>query len=116
MLTKEAVLQKEREKLNELFKDVDPVKTKLVAGLIEDAAFLFAENWFLRNSLADTGMVKIHPERPELQKPIEAAKQYRQNVAAYGMAIKTLNTILSKDASEGDDEFDKFIRQANGGE
>lgn len=112
MLTKEAVLEKERAKLKELFKEVDPNKSKLAEGLIEDAAFLFAENWSLRGLLAKTGMVKPHPQRPEIQKPIEAAKQYRQNISAYGVAIKTLYTILSKDIAEGEDEFDKFIRES----
>lgn len=115
MSSKEGVLRQELEKLNELFRDVDPIKSKLVEGLIRDAAFLFAENWKLRQLMEQTGMVIVHPSKPELQKPVEAAKQYRQNVAAYGMAIKTLNAILSKDMSEGDDEFAKFIKQQTEG-
>ena len=114
--SKEAVFKKELAKLNEIFTDVEPAKTKLCEGLIEDAAFLLAENHVLKEVIAKTGMIKIHPSHPELQKQTEAGKQYLKNLNSYAVVIKTLNGVLSKDLSEGDDEFDKFMREANGGE
>jgi len=102
--TKEAVFKQEYEKLSELFKDVEPAIAQLCEGLIQDASFLFAENHVLKQVLEKTGMVKIHPDNPSLQKPVEAAKQYLKNVNSYSVIIKTLNAILSKSALEEDDD------------
>lgn len=107
-MSKTEVYQKELMKLTELFKDVDPPKAKLVEGLIEDAAFLAAENLDLRQSIATTGMVKVHPQHPEIQKPIEAAKQYLKNVNSYAVVIKTLNGVLNKSMVEEDDDLNEF--------
>ncbi|WP_201763640.1 hypothetical protein [Chengkuizengella marina] len=62
----------------------------------------------LKEVLLKTGMVKVHPERPELQKPVEAAKQYRQNINSYAVAIKTLSGVLQKNIVEEDDDMDEF--------
>ena len=103
------MLQQEREKLTKIFDQVDDNKRQLVEGLINDAAFLFAQNQALRQIMAESGMIKIHPTKPELQKPTETARQYLKNSNAYAVIIKTLNGILSKDALEPDDELENFL-------
>jgi len=107
-MSKAEVYQKELAKLCEIFTEVEPSKSQLVQGLIEDAAFLLAENHELRKSIAVTGMVKVHPQHPEIQKPIEAAKQYLKNAGVYAVVIKTLNGILNKSAIEEEDELSEF--------
>ena len=107
-MSKTDLLQRERAKLLALFADVEPTKRQLVEGLVEDAAFLAAENAELRQSLQLTGMVNIRPGHPDQQKPIEAAHQYLRNVAAYAVVIKALNSVLSKDLPEGDDGLDDY--------
>lgn len=99
-----AECDKELARLREVFAKVDPEKADLVDGLIQDAAFLFAENAELRKVLAQTGTVKIHPDNPNLQKPVEAARQYLKNVGAYAVIIKTLNGVLNKNMLEEDDD------------
>ena len=106
--------QKERAKLLEIFKDVDPSKAKLVEGLIEEAAFIRVENMKLRRTLVETGMVKIHPVHKDIQRPVETARQYRQNVNSYAVLIKTLNGILMKDTVDEDDPFDTWLRERAG--
>lgn len=113
-MSKVAEVQKERERLLEIFKNVDPSKAALIDGLIDEAAYLKVENAELRALMLDTGMVKVHPHHRELQKPVEAARQYRQNVNSYSVVIKTLNGILSKDAAPEEDEFDAWIKERNG--
>lgn len=103
-----AVYQQEVTKLNELFVEVEPARAKLVQGLIEDAAFLYAENVVLRETLSRTGMVKVHPKNPDMQKPVEAAKQYLKNANSYAVVIKTLNGVLSKNVIDPDDGLDEF--------
>lgn len=107
-MTKSEIYQKELAKLTEIFRDVDDSKRKLVEGLIEDAAFLKSENTILKESIAKTGMVKIHPDHPDLQKPIETAKQYLKNINSYSVVIKTLNGVLMKNILEDEDELSDF--------
>jgi regulator of replication initiation timing len=107
-MSKSAVYEKEFKKLTEIFADVEETKRKLVEGLIEDAAFLKSENYVLKQSISDTGMVKIHPEHPEMQKPIETAKQYLKNINSYAVVIKTLNGVLNKNIIEDEDELSEF--------
>jgi regulator of replication initiation timing len=108
-MTKSEAYKKELEKLETIFKDVEPAKRQLVEGLIEDAAFLKAENFALRQSLEQTGMIKVHPSHPDIQKPIEAARQYLKNVNSYAVVIKTLNGVLNKSMTDPDeDELEEF--------
>ncbi|MBX4149518.1 hypothetical protein [Paenibacillus lautus] len=111
---KSEILKREEAKLREIFSKVDPEKAELVDGLIQDAAFLKAENSELRSRMAETGMVEFHPTNPRLQRPVEAAKQYLKNVNSYSVIVKTLNGVLMKDVIEDDDEFDKFLRERQG--
>lgn len=106
--------QKERQKLAELFQDIDPGKAKLAEGLIEEAAFLRIQNHALREAIVETGMVKIHPHHKDIQKPVETARQYLKNVNSYAVIMKTLNGILQKNAVETEDEFDAFLKERDG--
>jgi len=107
-MTKKDVYNKELNKLNEIFSDVEESDKKLVEGLIQDAAFLYAENYILKNSLDETGMIKFHPSNSTLQKPLPAAKEYRQNLNSYSIVIKSLSSVLQKKIEEDDDDMDKF--------
>lgn len=107
-MTKTGVYEKELAKLTEIFKDVEEPKRQLVEGLIQDAAFLLAENYVLKQSIEKTGMIKFHPTFPELQKPVESARQYLKNINSYAVVIKTLNGVLSKNIIEPDDGLDEF--------
>lgn len=107
-MSKQTEYQKELAKLTEIFAEVEPSKMKLVEGLIEDAAFLKSENYVLKQEITKTGMVKIHPQHPEMQKPIETAKQYLKNINSYAVVIKTLNGVLMKSVIEEDEDLDEF--------
>jgi hypothetical protein len=107
-MDKSEIYQRELAKLRELFKEVDPSKAQLVEGLIEDAAFLRAENAQLRETLKESGMVLVHPKNPNLQKPVEAARQYLKNINSYAVVIKALNGVLSKNTLDPDDGMDEF--------
>jgi len=107
-MSKTDVYKRELEKLETIFADVEEPKRRLVEGLIEDAAFLKAENFILKQQITETGMVKVHPQHPDIQKPIETAKQYLKNVNSYAVVIKTLNGVLSKNVIDPDDGLDEF--------
>lgn len=107
-MTKKEAYNKEINKLNEIFSDVDESYKKLVEGLIQDAAFLYAENYVLKQILEQTGMIKIHPDNPSMQKPLPIAKEYRQNLNSYSIVIKSLSNILQRKIDDDDDDMDEF--------
>jgi regulator of replication initiation timing len=107
-VTKNEVFTKEKEKLTNIFLEVEPSKRQLVEGLIDDAAFLKAENHRLKLLLRETGMIQIHPSQRHLQKPTEAARQYLKNVNSYAVIIKTLNGVLAKGIIEDEDDLSEF--------
>lgn len=103
-MNKTEAYEKEKAKLNKIFEVVEDEKRKLAEGLIDDAAFLYSENDQLKDMMEETGMVKVHPNNPNLQKPTEAAKQYLKNVNSYAVVIKALASVLNKadfDEDEG---------------
>ena len=104
MTSKTDEYQKELEKLNKIFESIEPDKRDLVQGLIQDAAFLLSENITLRSIIDRTGMIKVHPQYEDIQKPTEAAKQYLKNVNSYSVVIKTLSGILNKSIMEQDED------------
>lgn len=110
-MDREKLYQEELTRLNEIFSKVDPLKVELTEGLRQDAAYLKAENAILREIMKETGMVKVHPEYPELQKPTEAAKQYLKNINSYSIVIKALNSVLTNDITAEDDEFVQFLKK-----
>ncbi len=116
MDSKNKVYQKELIKLREIFVGVEDNKRKLVEGLIEDAAFLLSENYVLKQSIEKSGMVKCHPNYPDIQKPILSASQYLKNINSYAIIIKTLNGILQKNTIEGTDEFDEYLSEMKSNE
>jgi regulator of replication initiation timing len=107
-MEKEQVYKAELDKLNEIFQDVDESKKKLVDGLIQDAAFLYAENYNIKRRLNKSGMIKFHPKDPSLQKTLPAAKEYRQNLNSYSVVIKTLNGVLQKANIDEDDDMEDY--------
>lgn len=113
-MSKSDEYQKERTKLLELFADLDPKKLKLIEGLLDDAAWLKANNTALKMAMVETGMVKIHPEHPEIQRPVETARQYLRNLNSYAAVIKTINSIAQHTGEEGEDAFDEWLKQQRG--
>lgn len=107
-MTKQDVYDKELKKLNDIFVDVEEGKRKLVEGLILDAAFLKSENYELRKSLEETGMVNINPTNKAMQRQIPAAKQYLQNVNTYSTVIKSLNSVLDAKIDDDEDDLSEF--------
>jgi len=112
-VTKLEKIQNEEKRIAEVFREIDPTKAELARGIIQQAAFLKIENDELQEQLLETGMVKYHPERKDIQKPMEGAKQFRQNAATYNLLIKTLGSMIGKDDQGGDDPFDEWIKQKN---
>lgn len=107
-MTKDGIYEKELNKLNQIFADVEESKRKLVEGLILDAAFLKSENFELKETLKKTGMIKINPKDSSLQKKVLAAEQYLKNVNTYATVIKSLNSVLDAKIEDDDDDLEEY--------
>jgi hypothetical protein len=105
---KSVVFQRELEKLSAIFTDVEESKRKLVEGCIEDAAFLYAENWELRRLIVPHGTVLVNPKNQLQQKTLPAATQYLKNINSYAVIIKALNSVLSKNVASDYDELSEY--------
>lgn len=112
---KNEVYKKELDKLNEIFKNVEESKRILVEGLIEETAYIKSELSEMREILSKTGMLKVHPSKPELQKQLPIANEYRRTANIYSLNLKALNSILSKNSVEEDDAFDKWVKEKTKG-
>ena len=100
--------EQERDKLLKIFANIEPEKKELAEGLIDDAAFLFAENVELKALLEKTGTVRVSDKNPALQKPVAGAAQYLKNANSYAVIIKTLSGILNKSNPEEGDELSDY--------
>lgn len=103
-MEKSDIYKRELEKLSKIFEAIEDDKRELVQGLIEDAAFLYAENFILKDLMAEFGMLKVNPNNRSMQKQSEAGKQYLKNINSYSVVIKSLNSILDKNVLEDDEE------------
>ena len=90
-------VRKEYERLLALFKDVDETKTKLVDELLHKAAFL-----------------KVQLDELQKQVATYSYKTFLTSLAVYQTVIKTLNSILGRNAVDEDDEFDNFMKSLGG--
>lgn len=106
----------ELDKLLMIFEKVDPEKQQLVEKMVEHTAFLSDQLDQQKDMIKQVGMVKIHPTNPSLQKQTEVGKQYLKTLQAYSIAIKTLNSILTKNAVDEDDEYDRYLKSLENGD
>lgn len=87
-----------REQLLKIMESADRDKVDLITDVIDNVVFLEEQLQTLRK----LPHIKVHPERPELQKVTEAGKLYRFNLQQYNNAIKILISILGQDGGEDD--------------
>lgn len=101
MLNSEITIEIERLKAE--FPGADPNKLNVLESLIEQAAY---ERIYLRkmNTQAfETGLVKIHPDNPSIQKSLPISGEIAKHSAALTNIMDKLMKHLSVD---GDDEDD----------
>lgn len=96
------------QRLRKIFEKVDPSKKELVDNLICHVCFLEKQ----LEELCKYPFIKIHPTNSDLQKVTPASKQYKELMQTYNNSIKVLNSILSKDVEDEEDEFDKWLKEA----
>lgn len=107
-MEKNLEIQKEMEKLIEIFKNIDENTLNLIQGLLSETAYLKVELNRMREILDETGMIQVHPQNKNKQKSLAVANEYRRTLNIYMLNIKTLSTILNKKGMEEEDLFEQW--------
>lgn len=87
---------KRREKLAEIFANIEPEQNELIGPLLDEVVFLETR----MAELKELPFVRVHPDDSSLQKTTPAAKLYKECSQSYMNAIRILTGILRK--TEGD--------------
>ena len=101
-------IKQEYERLTALFKDVDETKTKLVDELLHKAAFLKVQLDELQEEVISHGAIEYSSKGNSRETP--CYKTFLASLGVYQTVIKTLNSIIGKNAIDEDDEFDEFMK------
>ena len=94
------------EDLQDIFKDIDKNKQKLLAPLMEETVFL-------KNTLDDLKkypLIKINPNNPSQQKRTEAGRMFKDYQQAYNNNVKILLSALSKEQTMGESPLLKMLK------
>lgn len=107
-VNKQAEFKAEFSRISALFEKSDDTVKALASGLIQDAAYLYAENKVLRSILNQTGMVRVNPNNNAQQRPVEAAKQYRANCDTYSSIMGRLFRMLDTQNDDEEDDMGEY--------
>jgi hypothetical protein len=99
---------KEYEKIKALFAGVDENQLALVDGAILEAARLKVELDQLHEIVKQSGLVKLHPDNPGLQRELPVSKLVVKVRANYISYITKLAKVLGAGIDEEDDELEEF--------
>jgi len=101
-------IQKEYERIKDLFLGVDENQLKLVDGAILECARLKKELDDLHKIINETGLVKVNPKNTSMQKELPVSKLIVKARANYLNYISKLSNVLGKDIGEDDDELNEY--------
>lgn len=95
-----------REELNEIFKDIDENKKRLIDPLLDNMAFL--ENRM--DELKTHPFIQIHPKDPTKQRATIASKLYKECSQSYMNAIRMLYSMINGHEVE-EDAITKWLEE-----
>lgn len=88
------------------FEKADPNNYILVKNTVDEMIFIEDKLEYLKT----LPFIKVHKEKPELQKATPAAKQYKELMQNYLYMTKILVALINKINFEEDDAFSKFLQ------
>ena len=98
----------EYERLQGLFENADQNKLKALDGLIMECARTKIDLDRLNEIAKNTGLVKVHPDHPELQKALPVANEITKVRASYTNIIDKLCRHLATNLDEDDEGLDDY--------
>lgn len=118
-LTKDERVRKEERRLAKIFRDIDPLKKNVVAGLIQRAAHLRVTLDDLAADLDENGYTELFQQgrdNPPYERKRPSADLYTTMNTIYQKEIKQLTDLLPKEVKSGSvqksdpiSEFEAFV-------
>ena len=87
-----------REELDNIFKDIDESKKKLINPLLDNIAFLEDR----KEKKKKYPFIQVHPRDPSKQRSTTAAKLYKEHSQSYMNAIRMLYSMINGHEVEED--------------
>lgn len=100
-------IEKRREQLDEIFKNVDESQKQLIDPLLDELVRLEVEIAELRK----LPQLRVHPNNPSIQKLTPAARLLKMELQSYMNAVRILSGILNKIESTTQDELLEVLKQ-----
>lgn len=100
--------QQEYKRIKALFDGVDEKQLALVEGALWEAARLRVELDRLNEIVRQTGLVKVHPDNPGMQKELPVSRMIIKVRANYLNYIAKLSGVLGKSVDDEDDDMKEF--------
>jgi len=109
-MEKEKRIEKEKERLDDIFSTLDDDKQNVAIGLIEEVAFMRATLEDLRDAINRDGTKEEMPQgNYSIKRTNPDLQSYNTMIQRYTGSYKELFSLLPKEvASDVDDEFDSF--------
>lgn len=101
-------IEKEYQRIKELFKDCDESQLALLDGSFWECARLRIELDKLHDIVKLSGLVKVNPSNPSQQKELPVSKMIVKIRANYLNYIAKLSNILGKNITDEDDELGDY--------
>lgn len=99
-----------REELDNIFKDIDENKKKLINPLLDEIAFLEQR----MDEAKKYPFIQVHPKDPTKQRATTAAKLYKEHSQSYMNAIRMLYSMINGHEVE-EDAVQKFLEARQNG-
>ena len=101
-------IEKEYERIKELFSDGDEKQLQLIDGAIWECARLRVELNDLHDIIKKTGLIKVNPKDPSMQKELPVSKLIVKARANYLNYIAKLSNMLGVNVDGEDDELSDY--------
>ncbi|MHC1749463.1 MAG: hypothetical protein AB9856_14420 [Cellulosilyticaceae bacterium] len=101
-------VEQEYERIKALFNGIDEKQLELVEGAIWEAARLRVELDKLNELVSKSGLIKVHPDNPSMQKELPVSKMIVKVRANYLNYIAKLSNILGHNVDDEDDGMSEY--------
>lgn len=101
-------VQKEYERIKALFDGSDESQLNLIDGAIWETARIRVELNTLHEIVKESGLIKVHPQNPALQKELPVSKLIVKARANYLNYISKLSNLLGKNIEDDGDDLSDY--------
>ena len=101
-------IQAEKQRLIDSLPGADETKLKVLDGLVEQAAYETVYLKQLNARAVETGLIKIHPKDPAVQKPLPVSAEISRHSATLTNILDKLCKHLASGEDEDYDDLEEF--------